>query len=222
MSKRPGPNRPTTIRSTQQQLADLDALLERMLALPVHRLDEDELARIQPDNAATAATAEPAAEPSPPAALQTLTFVPIPAEPEEEPATAGGAAFVEIPPAHEEQRQSLSQAVEEWQFPAPAAAAFPLVDAEPPAEPAEPISTEPWTPMPSTPTVDGPTPPRTPTALLPLVWGNRAFDAALSHLGGPGRWLQGRAGKTLLGLTGLLLLVGAMAWGILDWLGWSW
>ncbi len=58
--------------------------------------------------------------------------------------------------------------------------------------------------------------------LWPLVALNRALDLCLSSLGRPGRWWQGIWGRTCLGLIGLLLLVGAFVWGILDWMRWTW
>jgi hypothetical protein len=58
--------------------------------------------------------------------------------------------------------------------------------------------------------------------LQPLVWANRAFDGCAARLGPPGRWLCGPRGKALLGWTGLALLSAAVAWGVLDWMGWTW
>lgn len=55
----------------------------------------------------------------------------------------------------------------------------------------------------------------------PLVWIDRAFVAGTRPLGGTGRWLQGGVGRTVVGLAGLALLGTAIAWGILDWIGWS-
>ncbi len=42
--------------------------------------------------------------------------------------------------------------------------------------------------------------------LWPLVGFNKGFYACLSPLGRPGRWLSTPAGRTLLGLVGLLCL----------------
>ena len=57
---------------------------------------------------------------------------------------------------------------------------------------------------------------------LPLVPVNWLFDAATWLLGPLGRRLRTPGGRSLLGWTGLLLLAGALAWGVLDWLGWTW
>jgi hypothetical protein len=61
-----------------------------------------------------------------------------------------------------------------------------------------------------------------PIGLRQLVWANRVFDACASRCGPVGRWLCGPVGRTALGCVGLLLLVGALAWGLLDWIGWTW
>jgi len=58
--------------------------------------------------------------------------------------------------------------------------------------------------------------------LLPLVWFNCGFDACLDPLGALGRWLQGQAGRTLLGLLGLLLLAAAAALVVAEGIGWTW
>jgi hypothetical protein len=56
----------------------------------------------------------------------------------------------------------------------------------------------------------------------PLLWSNRRFDCWTLRLGGPGRWLRSTQGRAVLGWTGVLLLAAALAWGILDWIGWIW
>jgi hypothetical protein len=56
----------------------------------------------------------------------------------------------------------------------------------------------------------------------PLLWMNKSFDQATVGLGAPGRWLRGPRGRTFLGVAGLLLLGSAVAWGVLDWMGWPW
>lgn len=58
--------------------------------------------------------------------------------------------------------------------------------------------------------------------LLPLVWFNQGFDACLSPLGAPGRWLSSPGGRQLLGFVGLTCLAAATAMAILAGLGCTW
>jgi hypothetical protein len=58
--------------------------------------------------------------------------------------------------------------------------------------------------------------------LRPLVWINQGFDLLVAQGGPFGRWLSSPTGRTALGCGGLLLLAGALAWGLLDWIGWTW
>jgi hypothetical protein len=55
-----------------------------------------------------------------------------------------------------------------------------------------------------------------------LVWVSRAFDWFARRFGPFGRWLSRPWGRALLGWTGLLLLAAAAAWWVLDWAGWTW
>jgi hypothetical protein len=72
-----------------------------------------------------------------------------------------------------------------------------------------------------TPSEPSPIPVR-PMGMQPIVWTNRAFDWWATRCGPLGLWLCGPAGRTLLGCTGLLLLAGALAWALHDWIGWTW
>jgi hypothetical protein len=57
---------------------------------------------------------------------------------------------------------------------------------------------------------------------VPVIdWPNRLYDALTFLLGPTGRWLRGPSGRAVVGCTGLLLLAGAVAWGLIDWLGWT-
>jgi hypothetical protein len=64
------------------------------------------------------------------------------------------------------------------------------------------------------------TPP--PVWLRPLVWCNDAFDRATLRLGWAGGWLRTGVGRALLGYSGVLLLLFALACALQDWLGWTW
>jgi hypothetical protein len=55
-----------------------------------------------------------------------------------------------------------------------------------------------------------------------LLWFNQSFDQATTRLGATGRSLRSVRGRRLLGLAGLALLGLAIAWCLHDWLGWTW
>lgn len=81
----------------------------------------------------------------------------------------------------------------------------------PPSEPASPATME---------AIDLPEPA---TWLLPVVWVNNAYDRLTVPFGRPGRWFRTGAGRSLLGWAGVLMLVGAgglVVWGC--WLDWTW
>ena len=61
-----------------------------------------------------------------------------------------------------------------------------------------------------------------PRVLLPLLWFNQGFDACLTPLGAPGRWLCEPRGRQTLGLTGLTCLATAVALAVSAGMGWSW
>jgi hypothetical protein len=63
---------------------------------------------------------------------------------------------------------------------------------------------------------------RTSLWMQPILWSNRVFDRSTLRLGSAGRWLRGENGRTLLGWTGLVLLVLALTCLVLDMIGWSW
>ena len=62
--------------------------------------------------------------------------------------------------------------------------------------------------------------PPAPIWLWPVVGVNRTYDGFMTRLGSPGRMLLGR-GRTWLGWIGLLMLTAALVWGILDWIHWA-
>ncbi len=256
----PAPPRPSSgpsLSPTRQQLDDLEALMHRMLKLPVNHLgDEAPPAGESPVEAAT--TTLPRVEsdldrilaefparswppPEEPAAEERLaepdglrmppdpTGEPVPPSVDllpsevlasalepglEEPADVSG--FV----AYEESAPVETTA--EVPVPEPAAAPIERAWSEPPpirSEPAAP--TQRVNPPVKTPSRIPDEPP-VPLPLRPLAWVNDGFDVATLCLGPLGRWLRGGVGRTLLGLTGLLLLAVAAAWAVLDWIGWTW
>lgn len=152
---------------TRQQLDELDALMQRMLALPVE--EPAEPANVQRESAPVLV------EEVAPASLHALATVApvlvkvnrmVPTEQDRVPPTES--------PRQPEPEETAA-------------------DAEPPAA---------W--------------------LLPLVWANGFFDLLTYLLGSHGRWLRGPRGRAALAWLGLLLLLAAAAWAVLDWDGWNW
>jgi hypothetical protein len=66
---------------------------------------------------------------------------------------------------------------------------------------------------------DAPTP--VPGLLLPLLWFNQGFDACLTPLGAPGRWLR-ESGRSVLGFLGLACLAAALAIALSAGMAWTW
>lgn len=64
--------------------------------------------------------------------------------------------------------------------------------------------------------------PGLPFYLWPFGLVDRSCGAVLSAFGPPGRWLGQGGGKVLIGWLGLLMMAGAAAWGVMDYLGMSW
>jgi hypothetical protein len=206
------------VHPTRQQLDELDALLRRMLELPVTPpADTPEAAAAGPPEAA----APP--EPSPPP----VSYVVVEKAKTEEPATppprSEGEAEGWIPfrSSWQPSAQTWGPLAESWHQAQGAGRPTPAGEETPPTPPATARApAQPPTPPapPRTVTWRGPWPER---LLGPLVWLNRAWDACLAPLGGPGRWLSGPRGRSLLGYIGLACLaaalVRAVTGGILPW-----
>jgi hypothetical protein len=189
----PGPGPVPPANPTRQLLDELDALMQRMLALPVNQL-EDKLRPTTPEgdseNAPDAETnrglkAEdqegPVSRPSSPVPDWER---PIPASPEVLEAIGRGRA---------EGKPAAGKV---------GGVAFrPVVRV---ASPAAELAVE------------------VPLLLRPLVWCNRAFDSLTLWLGPAGRWLRSPAGRSWLGWIGLGLLAGATAWALVNEFGWTW
>lgn len=58
--------------------------------------------------------------------------------------------------------------------------------------------------------------------LWPVVGLNRSFDLSTRLIGPPGLWLRGEQGRTFLGFTGLALLTSAAVLAVLDWILGNW
>jgi hypothetical protein len=182
---------------TRQQLDDLDALLQRMLALPVDPGEES----------ADARPAEPPTPvpqyPEPPAGNLVLS------EPEPPPPSPPSAPR----PAP---RPAAPQALEPQ-----ASVPLPVLNPVPPTERRPPVLAVPE-PLPPRQALAASRPRGVPLLLRPILWLNRQFDSLTFNLGSPGRWLRRPTGRTVLGFLGLLLLAAAVTLVLLDRFGWTW
>jgi hypothetical protein len=204
-AKPPQGKEPASLQSTRQMLDELDALMERMLALPVNDLED--------------AVAPPRDIVHMPTVSATLTVLESPVEAEEAPAPKEPPA-----PPREKFPSYITDLGAAPKTDLPELSPF---DAN--AIPEEVIPPSIMT-LPATRAL--PPPPVTPLrlprrslaslCLQPLLWFNRGFDRGATLLGWPGQWLRGPRGRNFLGLTGVALLVAAGLWLVKDWLGWIW
>jgi hypothetical protein len=215
---------------TKQLLDELDALMQRMLALPVNTLG-DEVENLVPQQTTAAATALPPSvvdRPAPDAPKDRET--PPRAAPE-----VIGARHVSHhlagPALASPQRMDEPAPVEQHAGTVPGAPVF--IPAAPPVGYWSPRPLP--APMPVTQTkpkapavapsgrIAVLAPPRLPSWWLrSLLWGNRTFDRWACTLGRPGQWLQGRAGRIVLGWLGIGLIFASVAWAVADWFDWTW
>ena len=213
------------LQSTRQMLDELDALMERMLALPVGDAEDlpplpRDLPALPPQVTATltapvglATLEEPgtlpegAAEPMAPALEEVMpppeTAAPPKMPRQERPRvdsgdTMAGPHFAasEVPPSPDLTNETASR-----------------------EEAAEDLSSRTETPLPmpaaGTTVAAGPSQ-LTSLPLLPLLWVNLAFDACSGLLGPVGEALRGQRGRNVLGMVGLCCLGIATAWLIFD------
>jgi hypothetical protein len=208
---------------TRQLLDELDALMQRMLALPV----EQDGAPSASGETPRPAGAGPALSPPPSLPGRGQGHPPIldmprpvradaPARPAPSHLSPPPAI---LPPRHEVVSTGVAtRAGGELQPDAGGPAAFgPEVFAnlkvEPPVHRPRPSAARPALPRPE----------RT-TSWLPgtLTWINQAFDRGTLWLGPAGRWLRSPPGRAVLGWLGAGLLMAALGWQILAWTGWNW
>jgi hypothetical protein len=200
--------------STREQLDDLDALLQRMLDLPVNRTEDD---------AAEPAPASAHPDQQPAEARVTMVESPTVPIPTKHAQTSSGVR----PVVHESPKRALPLT------PAPSGRAPSVPQAKPLAIVAKPATAAlpeaPSNPGPAAPLLDV-RPSKTVNdsarwvtlGLESLVALNNAFDRGAERLGRSGRWLQGPRGRAVLGVTGLGLIGLALLILILDWFGWTW
>jgi hypothetical protein len=219
-------------QSTRQLLDELDALMQRMLAVPVEKGDSPEAAEAAPRPAEPAVKVE---VPLPPQfinstpAPRTVELLPTPIvvqAPAPRPPVGGFAATVAEP-----------EAAAPTYIPVGAEPLLPLIVQRPPSLVAEiPPLPRVQPPAPVRKVTVEPAPPArpawmNPTAVKPpaapvrignvtqlLVMINRSYDRGTALLGGPGRWLRSQQGRAMLGWTGLAMLITALVWAALRFL----
>jgi hypothetical protein len=195
---------------TRQQLDELDALMERMLALPVNQSGQS--AGGQDGGTGVSNAAAPLTGNARPASTFYVTTT----------ATTPSSSQVakDANPTEIEMQSDPPRTATGLSLPA----ALPLAPS-PPRQPQAAGSLQ------GTPELNVPEWLRAKMSyanwhvswyLRPVVWCNRAYDAGTSWTGPFGRWLRGSQARTLIGLMGLLLLIAAFAWVAIDGLGWTW
>jgi hypothetical protein len=236
VSGKPAPD-PPPLHATRQMLDELDALMERMLALPINDGDEPAPApaapvvappRARPLSASLTLLQEPADEP-------VTSFH----QPIEQPAdnAALDPAHTGTNPSHLPTLGTLDALKAAWPEPAPPRfPPLPAIEsytALPELPPAPVVVPEPLSdrvvPAPPVPDLDAlvadvAAPPGSLASwfILPVLWGNRTFDQCTLLLGESAGWLRGPAVRNALGVAGLILFGAAVAWLARDWLGWTW
>ena len=229
-----------TAHPTRQQLDELDALLKRMLDLPVNRGEDDAAPEpAEPAPEAAASAPEPLRGPHRPAVNYTT-------EEEDEAADLKPRVVADDPPAEAKKPDDWVPLAAAWK---PSARTWkPLSDAwkQAQASVAPPEAHEPsLAPEPTPDAAPEPppmpaaaSPPEPPAAAPPVVgmprltvgrwspvWAlaafNAGFDFCLTPWGAPGRWLRGRAGRWLLAAVGLVCLAAAVGLIAADRFGWT-
>ena len=228
-------------QQTRQQLEELDALLQRMLALPSGANEPN------PGEVASLPANPELFAPSPPT-------LPLPARPQANGQPIVQAWRVQSPPAPEAlvfpfsgQQPPLATPVDcsaEYASPQPRFFASPVVATTTPANPAPlpyamifgPQAATAALAMPPGAAALGteiPVPqweaakstaiaPPLPVSLWPILVLNKIFDLLTLPLGPLGSWLRRPGGRNVLGWLGILMILGAIGWGVADWYGLDW
>jgi hypothetical protein len=217
-----GRRRPSALdHATRQQLDELDALMQRMLALPVNPSEDLVTPGAETVSERTSASSAmharsgggapaPLTEPSQPTRDQHIRI-------EEDTAKSNAGlsppklAIAPLPPSPE--------SVENWSG-TPRTLSPPAGNVFAGLEPPRKVSVHPARARPEAKAGA----PRLVWPLRPLLWVNVAFDGGTGWLGPAGRWLRGPGGRALLGWAGFLLLAAALASIALAavGMGWTW
>ena len=182
----------TSLQTTKQMLDELDALMEKMLLLPVNDPDE------------SAPFPEAVVKPSLSATL-TLLQAPAPvnltpaAHPALNPPHFLAPMRMEAPPPIQESAPQPEPLTNEVVPPSVLAKLAPLMREIPETTPAPMLQ---W-------------------GHLSFLWINQRFDQTTTILGGSGAWMRSQAGRMLLGVSGVALMLIAVSWFLRDWFGWN-
>jgi hypothetical protein len=201
-----------TLQTTKQMLDELDALMEKMLSLPVNDPGDappfpQEVIKPPewtPTLSATLTLLEPPA-PGPPTAPPTASSYLSMAEP--------SSPHPAVNPPHFAPGSPLPEPSPIGHEPAPQPE--PLTNQVVPSSllrDLQPLLQE---------IPEPPTPITTLWIYLPLLWINQAFDGLTTILGPAGGLLRSQVFRALLGLSGVALMVIAVVWFLKDWLGWN-
>ncbi len=215
-----------SIHATRQMLDELDALMERMLALPVSEQEEASRPgpRLDPPQEVPLTAHLTMLNPAPP--LQQEWVVPAPAPKVVPPPSSADIEFgseiiatrVTVPSFADQPALPMKKPGPQLELP------FPALAPEQPEQPG-PVSEDDLAAFTFPGQQRGPvaTPPDQPQwSWHPLCLINRAFDWCTQPLGWFGRWLRGRWGRNFLGLAGVALLILSLLWLFLDLSHWTW
>ncbi len=207
--------------STRQLLDELDALMQRMLALPVQAAEE------------SPPVAPP--EPTPPAPVPGRTVTVQAAAPvlQQVVVTRQAATPPSGPPPTRREDPPHPDLSAPAYVPVGAEPLLPLILQRPKKQAEKRAVGIDWTPAPRAPAA-APAAPR-PAVLKPpeeapepvapaseigwLIRLNRSYDRATDLLGGPGRWLRSESGRNILGWAGIGMIAAAVLWAALRFLG---
>jgi hypothetical protein len=266
-----------TANPTRQQLDELDALLQRMLSLPLNQLDS-EMSQMPPPPPRPAQppsvgySTNPASLPPRPSASAAPRPAHVPTPPRPTLPAVAAPPRPAPPPPPMLPRRDPSPGDHTWNVPLPTPGDvavygnWPMgIDAIAPSSrpivpPPAPVALPPNLRMTTVPSPDdmnqardNPPPmdrlrvevpispplahtahgPQATKPVLPetepvpfLLWPLAAIDwmigKPMSLFGAPGRWLGQGGGKMLVGWIGLLMISGAVVWGVVDYMGWAW
>jgi len=208
-----------TLNSTKQLLDELDALMEKMLALPVSSADDaaplpEELARL-PRVTATLTVLESAAPDLEQSQTDTAGLSALASSPRVDEPAKTGPPHVEFDPkraspSHKE--ESLASPARSPSYMTNVEAAVPeeaippsLLNVQVPEIEVLPVRPRPWASV----------------AIQPLLLVNGIFDLLTFFLGPLGRWLRTGPGRSFLAFAGVVLAVLGIGWLIRDWMSWT-
>ncbi|GIW81035.1 MAG: hypothetical protein KatS3mg105_2842 [Gemmatales bacterium] len=194
--------------SAQQQLDELDALLQHMLSLPVHQLEDDPFSDLVPHPAGQGATPQESSDETPTNASQPDASLPDPEELQptrtaNDDERTSDTDNLKGPTAKDQPGSDASARQNEGRVPArPKTTLVPAQATQNTAPTPQALAMPLW--------------------LRALVAINSGFDRLALRCKIPVRWLRHPLGRSLIGWLGIAILLGSLTWAILDWLAWNW